>query len=226
MEIENEIVKLDKVSFKYDSEYVIKDLDFKVNRGDFLGVIGANGAGKSTMIKLILGELRPNEGRVFIFGEDAHTSKSLNRVGYMKQVGFSQEDNFPASVGEIVMLSLYKEIGLFRLPNKKHREMARKALEIVGMDDFIDRRFSDLSGGQKQRVLIAKAIVGNPEILILDEPTTGIDHKSESVLYGLLEYLNKDKGITIILISHDLSKVDKYCTRTIELGEVEEDEKC
>lgn len=226
MEIGNEIVKLERVSFKYDLEYVIKDLDFSVNKGDFLGVIGANGAGKSTLIKLMLGELKPNSGKVYIFGEDAHTSKSLNKIGYMKQVGFSQEDNFPASVGEIVMLNLYKEIGLFKLPGKKHREFARKALEVVGMQDYIDRRFSDLSGGQKQRVLIAKSIVGKPELLILDEPTAGIDHRSENVLYDLLEYLNKENGITIILISHDLSKVNKYCTRTIELGETEEDEKC
>lgn len=226
METKDDIVVLDHVTFRYDSENVIKNLDFKVSRGDFLGIIGSNGTGKSTLIKLILGELKPNSGNVHIFGEDPSTCKNLDKVGYMKQVGFSSEDSFPASVGEIVMLNLYKEIGFFRMPSKKHWKKVRDALSIVGMEDYIDRKFSDLSGGQKQRVLIAKAVVSSPHLLILDEPTTGIDHKSEAILYDLLEDLNKNRNITIILISHDLSSVDKYCTKTIRLGDDEEGDLC
>ena len=141
----------------------------------------------------------------------------------MAQVGLSRGMDFPATVGEIVMLNMYKEVGLFKFPKKEHREAVKKALDTVGMLDYINKSFSDLSGGQQQRVIIAKAIVNQPEVLILDEPTSGIDHQSEEILYQLLDRLNQEYNITILMISHDLKKIKEHSNKLIELDTFEKE---
>ena len=176
------IIEVKNVSFKYDRDYVFENINFDIYKGDFVGIIGSNGAGKSTLIKLILGQLKADKGKILIDGVEPWTGKNLQEIGYVPQVGLSRGIDFPATVEEIVMMNMYKEIGRFGFPKKEHKEKVKKALEIVDMTNFLHRKFSDLSGGQQQRVVIAKAIVNSPEILILDEPTTGIDHNSENVL--------------------------------------------
>ena len=121
------------------------------------------------------------------------------------------------------MLNMYKEVGLFKFPKKEHREAVKKALDTVGMLDYINKSFSDLSGGQQQRVIIAKAIVNQPEVLILDEPTSGIDHQSEEILYQLLDRLNQEYNITILMISHDLKKIKEHSNKLIELDTFEKE---
>ena len=137
-------------------------------------------------------------------------------------MGLSRGIDFPATVEEIVMMNMYKEIGRFRFPKKIHREKVREALKVVDMTEFSTRKFSELSGGQQQRVIIAKAIVNSPEMLILDEPTTGIDHHSESVLYELLDKLHRENKITIVMISHDLEKIKRHSDRLIKIEDFEE----
>jgi len=211
------IIEVKNLSFKYDKEYVFKNLTFDVCEGDFVGIIGSNGAGKSTLIKLILGQLKPTEGAVSIYGHDPLQAKCLSSVGYVPQVGGSRGMDFPAKVSEIVMMNMYQKIGMFRFVKKHHRETVRQALELVGMQDFENRRFSDLSGGQKQRVVIAKAIVNRPSILIMDEPTAGIDKQSEVVLYDLLAKLQEKENMTIVMISHDIEKIKKCSNKIVEL---------
>ncbi len=213
----NKIIEVKDLSFKYDRDYIFENLNFDIYEGDFVGIIGANGAGKSTLIKLILGQLRPTNGNVRIYGEDPQLAKCLSSVGYVPQVGRSRGMDFPARVSEIVMMNMYQEIGLFRFVKKHHKESVRRALEMVGMEDFENRRFSDLSGGQQQRVVIAKAIVNKPKILIMDEPTTGIDKKSEIVLYDLLKMLQEKENLTIVMISHDIEKIKKCSNKIVEL---------
>ena len=213
----NKIIEVKDLSFKYDRDYIFENLNFDIYEGDFVGIIGANGAGKSTLIKLILGQLRQTNGSVRIYGEDPQLAKCLSSVGYVPQVGRSRGMDFPARVSEIVMMNMYQEIGLFRFVKKHHKEAVRRALEMVGMEDFENRKFSDLSGGQQQRVVIAKAIVNKPKILIMDEPTTGIDKKSEIVLYDLLKMLQEKENLTIVMISHDIEKIKKCSNKIVEL---------
>lgn len=213
----DKIIEVKDLSFKYDRDYIFKNLSFDVHEGDFVGIIGANGAGKSTLIKLILGQLKPTGGSVSIYGEDPLLSRTLSSVGYVPQVGRSRGLDFPAKVSEIVMMNMYQEIGIFRFVKKDHKEAVRRALCMVGMEDFENRRFSDLSGGQQQRVVIAKAIVNKPKILIMDEPTSGIDKKSELVLYDLLKMLQDKENITIVMISHDVEKMKKRSNKIVEL---------
>lgn len=215
------IIEVKNVSFKYDRDYVFENINFDIYKGDFVGIIGSNGAGKSTLIKLILGQLKADKGKILIDGVEPWTGKNLQEIGYVPQVGLSRGIDFPATVEEIVMMNMYKEIGRFGFPKKEHKEKVKKALEIVDMTNFLHRKFSDLSGGQQQRVVIAKAIVNSPEILILDEPTTGIDHHSENVLYELLDKLHKEEKITIVMISHDIEKIKAHSNKLIRIEDFE-----
>lgn len=215
------IIEVKNVSFKYDRDYVFENINFDIYKGDFVGIIGSNGAGKSTLIKLILGQLKADKGKILIDGVEPWTGKNLQEIGYVPQVGLSRGIDFPATVEEIVMMNMYKEIGRFGFPKKEHKEKVKKALEIVDMTNFLHRKFSDLSGGQQQRVVIAKAIVNFPEILILDEPTTGIDHHSENVLYELLDKLHKEEKITIVMISHDIEKIKAHSNKLIRIEDFE-----
>jgi len=183
---------------------VLEDVNIEIEKGDFVGIIGSNGTGKSTLIKLILGLLPPKSGKIEI---------NYDNVGYVPQAGMSVKANFPATVREVVMLNLFKEIGLFHRPNKTHTKMVEKALESVGMLDKIDKQISKLSGGQQQRVMIAKALVAMPKILILDEPTAAIDMENEHNLYTLLNKLNKENNLTIIMVTHSIESIEEYMNK-------------
>ena len=134
-------------------------------------------------------------------------SNNLDKIGYVSQISMSTGASFPATVEEIVMANLYSKIGFMKFPKKEHKEKVKEALKIVNMEDYSKRLIGNLSGGQQQRVMIARALVSDPKILILDEPTTGIDAASEEQLYNLLEKLNKESKITIIIVSHDFAKI-------------------
>lgn len=207
------IISIENVSFSYNKENILKDIMLCIDEGDFVGIVGCNGSGKSTLLKLLTGQLNPSNGEVKIYNEDVSKSKNLNTIGYVPQISLSSGSNFPASVEEIVMANLYPKIGFMKFPKKQHKEKVREVLDIVNMGEFSDRLIGNLSGGQQQRVMIAKALVNDPKILILDEPTTGIDANSERKLYSLLEDLNKNNNITIIIVSHDFEKISKYVNK-------------
>lgn len=207
------------VDFAYHNNKILENINFEVNTGDFLGIIGANGSGKSTLLKLILNVLQPLNGEIKLFGKNVSTLKAWNKVGYISQKVNTFNGGFPATVEEIVLANQYSQIGKFRFPNRNNREKAYYALEQVGMEKYGKRLIGSLSGGQQQRVFIARVLAGNPEILILDEPTVGIDMKSEEALYCLLARINCDLGLTIIMVTHDIGAITVHANRLICLSE-------
>ncbi|WP_343337187.1 Manganese transport system ATP-binding protein MntB [Terrisporobacter petrolearius] len=207
------IISIENVSFAYNKENVLQDIILSIDEGDFVGIIGCNGSGKSTLMKLLIGQLNPSKGKIKLFSEDLDKSNNLNKIGYVPQISLSSGANFPATVEEIVMANLYSKVGFMKFPKKEHKQKVKEALKIVNMQDYSKRLIGNLSGGQQQRVMIAKALVSDPKIIILDEPTTGIDATSEEQLYTLLERLNKESKITIVIVSHDFAKISKYTNK-------------
>ena len=205
--------------FSYKKEIVLKDINFSVDEKDFLSIIGPNGGGKSTLIKLIMGELTPQKGIIKVFGKEPHLARS--QIGYVPQ-NTNVNLEFPIRVIDVVMMGnrrLHQEAGnwferLFPIKyNETEKRCAYSTLEKVGMQDYINRRIGDLSGGQRQRVMIARALCAHPKLLILDEPTSSIDAKGQEDIYKLLKELNQD--ITIIIVSHDLSGILKYSDKVL-----------
>ncbi|MDQ3872162.1 MAG: metal ABC transporter ATP-binding protein [Thermoproteota archaeon] len=201
-----QVAEVDRLSYAYSGNLVLNSISFSIGEGDILGIIGPNGAGKTTLFSCMLGLLGDYSGTIKIFGQDikCKNNKVFKGIGYIPQKN-TIEQNFPATVEEIVSLGLD---GM----NKTSIERINSALKTVGLLFQKDRRVGELSGGQQQRVLIAKAIVNNPKLLILDEPATGIDHETQNIFYSLLKRLNEENRITIILASHDLDAVNRLAT--------------
>jgi zinc transport system ATP-binding protein len=199
------IISVDNLSYYYDSFPSLDNISFSVEKGDFLGIIGPNGAGKTTLFQCILGIMNNFSGEISLFGSNVKQNKKfLQRVGYVPQKK-SVEQDFPATVNEIVSL------GVIGRDIKK--ESVESAIEFVDLGAYRNKRIGELSEGQQQRVIIAKALVKQPELLILDEPTTGIDSAAQNKFYELLTRLNKDKGITIVWSSHDMNAVEKLASK-------------
>lgn len=217
--IKEEIIKVENLSFTYGNEPVLEAVNFSISTGDFTAIIGSNGSGKSTLVKLLLGLLQPSSGSINIFGEKVDKFRKRPEISYIPQNVIALISNFPATVEEIVNTNLYSQVGFMRLPKKRHLEKAWHALELVGMEAYAKRPVSDLSGGQQQRVMIARALAGQPKVMILDEPTTGIDRKSSESLYQLLGQLNKNNGLTVIMVTHDIARVSNYADRIFCLEE-------
>ena len=203
----NPQIELKNVSFQYDYTQVLKDISFQVNEGDFLALLGPNGSGKSTVLKIILGLLKPMSGEINLFGKNANQFKNREWIGYVSQKSNAFNSGFPATVEEVVMSGLSKKTGLFKRMPKNAKELVLKALKDVGMDAFATRNIGELSGGQQQRVFIARALVAQPKLMILDEPTVGIDHENVQAFYDMLVKLNREQGITMILVTHDVDTV-------------------
>jgi zinc transport system ATP-binding protein len=201
-----QIVEVDRLSYAYSGSLVLNNISFTIDEGDILGIIGPNGAGKTTLFSCMLGLLDDYTGTIKILGEDIKkkNSKVFKSIGYIPQKK-TIEQNFPATVEEIVSLGI-------TITGKTAKEKIALALETVGLLEQKDRRVGEMSGGQQQRVLIAKAMVNNPKLLILDEPVTGIDLEMQNRFYLLLKKLNQENKITIIWASHDLDAVNRFAT--------------
>jgi ABC-type Mn2+/Zn2+ transport system ATPase subunit len=200
----SDLVRFDGVALGYGRRTILSGLSFGVHEGDFLGLVGPNGAGKTTVLRAILGTLQPQEGTLV-------RSDAL-RFGYVPQRD-SVDYNFPLRVLDVVLMGRYDRIGLGRRPGKDDRRRAMDALEHVGIPDLHDRQLKDLSGGQKQRALIARALVGEPNVLVLDEPTNGMDLVSTTQILGLVRELHERDGLTVIMVSHALNEVANYVER-------------
>lgn len=207
------IIEVQNVSFSYrHGGNVVNDITFSVHRGDYLGIIGPNGGGKTTLLKIMIGLLRPTQGAVRLFGEDIKKFKDWYKIGYVAQKGTNFDANFPATVEEIVAMGSYGRRGLFHVPNTEDKKRVVIALEQVEMLEYKDKRIGDLSGGQQQRVLIARALAAEPEVIFLDEPTVGVDAKAQEQFYILLRRLNADFRLTLVLVSHELDVVAHEAT--------------
>jgi zinc transport system ATP-binding protein len=213
------VLEAENLGFAYGGEMVFSEVEFGVNKGDFVAVIGSNGAGKSTLMRLLLGELAPSEGRVKLFGEDAARFRDWPKIGYVPQNAARAGQDFPASVKEIVEANLYAKAGMLRLPGRALKARAADALKQVGMDGFEKRPISQLSGGQQQRVMLARVLAGQPEVMMLDEPTSGVDVKTVNALYELLTRLNREQGLTIIMVTHDVARASAIASRVMCLEE-------
>ncbi|RFU71723.1 metal ABC transporter ATP-binding protein [Peribacillus saganii] len=206
------IIKVDNLSYKYEKENVLEHVSMAVPAGAFLALVGPNGSGKSTLLKLLLGLLRPQQGTIELFGRDIRSFKAWDKIGFVSQKANSFNSGFPATVFEVVSSGLTKKIGLFKFLRSEHRKKVMKALESVGMDAFATRNIGELSGGQQQRVFIARALVSDPELLILDEPTVGVDAQHVSQFYDLLYMLNRKLKITLLLVTHDVGPITDKTT--------------
>jgi zinc transport system ATP-binding protein len=208
------IIEFDNVHFTYPGAErpALEAVTLSVARGERLGVLGPNGGGKSTLLKLLLGLLRPTSGRVLIEGQPAARARRLGRIGYVPQRP-ETELGMPLSVRQVVELGASWRLPAWRaMPEDLHRRVAR-LLDLVGLRDVADRPIGALSGGQMQRALIARALAGGPSILALDEPTVGIDAAGQAVFGGLLRDLHRELDLTILIVSHDLRAIAAGCDR-------------
>jgi zinc transport system ATP-binding protein len=212
-----DVLTIEGLGYSYNSTGVLNDITFRVKAGDYLGIVGPNGSGKSTLIKAILGLVEPDRGSVVIFGSPRKRFSEWRKIGYLPQRIKFFNPNFPATVEEIVRLGLLAGKKLPRVAKKGDDEAVETTLKLMGITDIRRRLIGDLSGGQQQRVLLARAVVGAPEILILDEPTTALDPETRENFYTLLEHLNRHVGTTVILVTHDTWSIGKYANRFIYL---------
>ncbi len=217
--MEEAVLKGKDISFKYGSSLILDKCSFEVNNGDFSVIIGPNGSGKSTLLRICLGLLNQNSGIVELFGEPINKFTDWNRIGYVPQKLSTFNQGFPATVSEVVKTPLYAGAALLK---KNKAEISKKALEAlasVEMEEYHDRLIGKLSTGQQQRVFIAKALINNPELIFMDEPTAGIDNKSEEEFYNLLYDLNKEKHITIIMVTHDFTDIKSMVNKVFSLND-------
>lgn len=199
-----ELVRFDHAALGYGRRVILSDLSFSISEGDFLGMVGPNGAGKTTILRAILRTLKPLDGTV--------THAPNIRFGYVPQR--DQVDyNFPLTVVDVVLMGRYDRIGIGRRPGSQDRALACRALDQVGILDLADLPLSSLSGGQKQRTLIARALVGEPSVLVLDEPTSGMDLVSTTQILGLIRGLHDRERLTVLMVSHALNEVANYVER-------------
>ncbi|CCK79210.1 MULTISPECIES: metal ABC transporter ATP-binding protein [Desulfobacula] len=199
---------LDNVSFAYKQRNILEDVNLQIKQNEFASIVGPNGGGKTTLLKLVLGLIKPDKGKISIFGKTPDQVRQ--RIGYMPQYAHLDMD-FPANVMDVVMMGRLSKTTLWF--SKKDRVEALNSIAEVGMTDFIDTEFNELSGGQKQRILIARALCSRPDIMLLDEPTANVDLKTEENLFAILQKLNSN--MTILLVSHDLGFVSKYVKSVI-----------
>lgn len=211
------IIETDRLSFSYGRVPVLSGVSLSISRGSFCALTGPNGAGKSTLLRLLLGELSTGEGNIRLLGQDVSLFRRWPQIGYVPQNGLSNHMDFPASVNEIVQANLYSQTSLFHFYTKGHRDQVFQALSTVGMDGYGKRLIGELSGGQRQRVMLAKALVSNPEIMILDEPTTGVDESGAEAFYHLLSDLNRTSGLTILMVTHDVCRACSFATQVLRL---------
>jgi zinc transport system ATP-binding protein len=203
------IVTIDDVFFFYENKKVIEHLSFSVLERDFVGLIGSNGAGKTTLLKMIVGLLKPTQGEIRLFGEPVSSFKDWERIGYVPQKN-AFNPLFPATVREVVQSGSYGKKNMFRRISKSEQQKCEEALYAMRIEDLADRRIGQLSGGQQQRVFLARALINNPELLILDEPTVGIDAQTQADFFQMIRHMHQHHHITFLMVSHDMDMIQSY----------------
>jgi ABC-type Mn2+/Zn2+ transport system ATPase subunit len=218
------LVTFTNVALGYGRTRVVSNLSFTIDRGDFLGIVGPNGSGKTTIVRAILGSIKPLAGRIARGSPDGRVA----RIGYVPQRE-TINSIMPYTVWDVALMGRYRMIGVFGRASARDDEAVGEALRHVDAEGFAQNSFRDLSGGQKQRALIARALAGQPDVLVLDEPTNGMDLTSRSAILELIKRLHKDDGLTIIMVSHLLSDVANYVQRiamvekgSFQIGSTEE----
>ena len=218
------MIKFSNVQLGYGKRVVLNALNFEIQKGDFFGIVGPNGAGKTTLLKAILGLLKPVKGEINFLKNGKGHKKS---IGYVPQHA-SVDEIFPVTTLEMVLMGRYAKMGIFKRSKNRDYKIANKMLKNVGMKNLSKRNYRELSGGQKQRTLIARAMVSEPDILILDEPVEGMDVQGEIAIMELIKVLHAEYSLTAILVCHDLNIVANYVKtlsiihkNTLKLGPVD-----
>ena len=212
------IIRFDHASFGFPGVIALQDISLAINSGEFVGVIGPNGSGKTTLCKAVLGLMAPIEGHSHIFDCACDELRCHHRakIGYLPQKGVVDR-NFPVTVLETVLMGRYGALGLFARPGKADRDIALDALAHVGMERHQNTALGHLSGGQQQRVFIARALAQQPKILLLDEPTTGLDITTQHNVIELIQHLHDELGLTVLLITHDINMIRSRVDRLVLL---------
>lgn len=204
-----DILEVKDLKVSYSNHTALEKINFKIKEGEYVCLVGENGSGKSTLVKTIVGLHKQDEGSVDI-------KISLDEVSYLAQTNL-KDLNFPATAKEIILSGTQKHLK-FPFYTKKDKELYKKVIKELKIEDIQNKRIGDLSGGQKQRVLIARALIRQPKLLILDEPSTGLDYNITKELYGILSELNKNQNMTIIMATHDLDEINQEKVRIICLA--------
>jgi zinc transport system ATP-binding protein len=212
------IIDAQEVGLTFGDQVILENITFTVQEGEYLGVIGPNGGGKTMLLSILLGLIKPTSGSVKIFGHDAATFEDRHVIGYVPQRIAHGDIDFPATVREIVASGRTPRVGLLKVFRQHDYEAVTRAMDIAGIGKNADRRIGELSGGERQRVFIARALAAEPKLLILDEPTVGVDVASQERFYDFLEELNKKRGITILFVTHDMDVVASEATTVLCLN--------
>ncbi len=212
-----DVITADHLTFRYDGKDVLSDISFSLEAGDYVGLVGPNGSGKSTLVRLALGLESPAAGRILLFGQAPVRFNQWEKIGYLPQKNSALGRFFPATVAEVVSLGL--------LPGKSYsrsqkQDVLQRVMEQMDIVDIRNKLIGELSGGQQQRVLLARALVKEPEVLILDEPTIAIDPAIREKFLGTLVDLNRNKGVTVLLVTHDTGSIGQYANKLLYLDNV------
>ena len=201
-------ISIKDLNFSYSQTPVLKNCNLNVDVGEFTVILGGNGSGKSTLIKLMLGELKKNSGEIKILGKNIEDYVSFKDIGYVPQINIVNKIAFPITCLELVSLNLYEEFGFIKIPKKNHYQKAKDILKKMGMEFYINTPVNELSGGLAQRAMISKAMINDPKILILDEPTAGVDKYSKDHFFETIDFLSKKFNVTIIMVTHELKEME------------------
>jgi len=201
------IFEVENLNFSIKNQKILSDISFKIFNAEYIAIIGPNGGGKTTLIRMLLGLDEPTTGKIKIFGKKIKDFKEWRKIGYVPQRASLVDVSFPATVEDIVNMGRISQRRLFSFKSAQDKEIAKDAMQTMDIYDLKDKRVGTLSGGQRQTVMIARALASKPEILILDEPNTGVDMVSQKKFYELLAKLNKENKITIVFITHDVGVI-------------------
>lgn len=211
------ILKLKRVGFRYGKDWALRGVDLGLEAGEVLGILGPNGSGKSTLLKIMDGLSRPREGEILLNGVSLATLKRSDIARDIAMVGQETYFRFPFSALEVVLMGRFPRLGRMQFESEEDMKVAQRALKSTHTEELARRSIHELSGGEKQRILIARALTQEPKIILLDEPTSFLDLKYKGEIFKLITRLNRDEGLSVVMVSHDLDLVARYCHRVIML---------
>lgn len=209
------LFEVNKLSFERQGNPVIKEGTFRILPGEYCAIIGPNGGGKTTLVRLLLGLEKPSSGEIKLFGTMQKRFRAWNRIGYVPQRSALVDTAFPATAREVVAMGRYAGRGILGFESAEDKAAILEAMELMRVGDLSDRLIGNLSGGQRQRVMIARALASNPDVLIVDEPNTGVDVESQHRFYELLRNLNRTKKMSILFITHDVGVIAEDITSVL-----------
>jgi zinc transport system ATP-binding protein len=210
-----DVLSIENLYFRYNSRDVLSDITFSISTGDYIGLVGPNGSGKTTLIKIVLGLLKPHSGKITLFGDDTKAFSGWHKIGYLPQKISALNPRFPATVSEVVAMGLLSKKSFPKHMNRSDNTTVDSILDLLDITNLRNKPIGELSGGQQQRVLVARALVNNPEFLILDEPTDALDPEMRDRFFALMDELNKKKNVTIVIVTHDMGNIGKYTSKLL-----------